>query len=233
MNAVVIPMFNEEDNVVPLTERIEGVFAKNNIRCDIVLLNDGSRDKTLEKMREVSKRYDNVKIVSSDVNIGFGKIVKKGIRYCIDSGYDILIFMDGDLTHDPAEIPQFLRAMDGVDMVIGSRYVNGGGMKNVPLKRVLVSHLGNLFLKIFFRLPVKDATGGYRAVRTGVFKKIKLKEEGFVLQLEEVAEASKKGFVIREVPIVVSNRVYGTSKFNLSPRHILTYLTFSIKNRFR
>ena len=229
MNAIVIPMFNEEKNVIPLVERIENVL-NNRIDCDIVLLNDGSKDGTLERMREISGRYNNIKIVSSDVNIGFGKIVKKGIQYCLDIGYDILIFMDGDLTHDPVEIPKLIDAMDEADMVIGSRYVRGGGMKDMPLNRVLISTLGNIVIKLLLRLPVLDTTGGYRAVRGIVFKKINLLENSFIIQLEEVVAANRAGFRIKEIPITVSSRIYGTSKFDLSTKQIMSYLEFSLKN---
>ncbi|MFQ5891324.1 MAG: glycosyltransferase [Candidatus Methanofastidiosia archaeon] len=230
--AIIIPMYNEEKNVFSLITRIEDALRKNDLNVDVFLINDGSTDSTLDEIRKVCEFYENIKVISYQKNKGFGKALRIGIENGIKKRYDVMLFMDGDETHDPLKIPNFLQEIrKGFDFVVGSRYVKGGGMEDVPFLRVFVSKVGNLFMRNLLKLPVKDVTTGYRAIRREIIEKLILEEDGFPIQLEEVVKARRLGCRFSEIPIKLKSRKRGTSKFNLSLKVILKYLLMTMKLR--
>jgi dolichol-phosphate mannosyltransferase len=223
-----IPMYNEQDNVKPLVDAIQKVISHEKLELEIVLLNDGSTDDTLAKMVKMKDNVSNLVIVTRSKNKGMAATLWDGIQYAIKHEYDVVVFMDGDLTHNPSYLPAMMKSLEYADMVIGSRYVKGGGMKDVPVFRVFISKAGNSFLHTLLGLKVRDSTSGYRAIKTDLLKLMVLRENNFVIQLEEVAEATRLRAKIAEVPIILTTRIHGSSKFNLSMKAIMRYVTFAI-----
>ena len=228
MLCIIIPFFNEEDNILPLVEEVEKVIRKNNLNIDIVTVNDGSTDRTLSKLREMSKTFENIKIVSYEKNKGIGGALKEGIKFALKR-YTAILFMDGDLSHDPHYIPVFVNKIEDYDLVVGSRYIKGGGMENVPFYRVFISKMGNMFMRNMLRVPVSDITTGYRMVRTKVLKRMSLERSDFMIQVEMIAKVRTKN--ITEIPILLKNRQMGASKFHMSLKVLLSYVAFTLKMR--
>lgn len=223
---LVLPMYNEEENVIPLLEKVKNVWKRHKLNLKVVAVNDGSGDNTWNQLMKATKTYPFLQPIKHPKNQGVAAALKTGIKEALELKSDFLVFMDADLTHDPDDIPKFLaKIKEGYDFVVGSRYVRGGGMKGVSLFRVLVSFLGNLAARLILRVPLRDYTTGYRMIRREVFEFIKIEEKGFGIQLEEVVKAYSAGFKLGEVPIILTSRVHGRSSM---------YYNFSlVKNYFQ
>lgn len=225
---IIIPFFNEEDNILPLVKEVEKVIRKNNLNIDVVTVNDGSTDSTLSKLQEMAVRFDNIYIVTYEENRGMGGALKAGITFALGT-YAAILFMDGDLSHDPNTIPEFIASISAYDVVIGSRYVRGGGMENVPFSRRFISKMGNMIMKIILGVSISDITTGYRMVRTDVLKQITLQRDDFMIQVEMIAKARTRNMT--EIPILLRNRKAGTSKFRISLKVLLSYVIFALRMR--
>lgn len=211
--AAILPMYNEEDNAPLILDHLEMVRHKYNLDLSYVAVNDGSKDKTVIILTELSKKYKNLHVVSYSINKGLGGALREGIKEALKRGFEIFVFMDADLTHDGNDIPKFLEKLTaGYDLVLGSRFVPGGKMVGVPAPRALISKMGNIFGKFLLRIPVRDFTTGFRAGKREVFEKITLTEGGFGVQLEETVLAHAAGFKLGEVPIILTTRRFGSSK---------------------
>jgi dolichol-phosphate mannosyltransferase len=209
MVSIVVPAYNEEEVI--------GRFLDACIRdvkldqpFEIVIVNDGSRDKTQEIVRGYEAKYPFVRLVDHQVNRGLGKALETG--FAAAKG-DIVITMDSDLTHPPAMIKDLVKAMDGVDLCIASRYVKGGGMENVPAWRVFISRAANLFFDLILWTNIQDLSAGFKAYRGAHIKKVTIQASGFECQMEIMLYFIKHGLKHREIPMVLKNREFGTSKF--------------------
>lgn len=223
-SVVVLPMYNEEDNAPLILDHLETVRKKFKLDLSFLAINDGSKDNTREVLLGLKKTHPDLIIVSYDQNRGLGGALKEGIKKALEEKFDVLIFMDADLTHDGGDIPKFLdKISSGYDLVLGSRFVPGGKMIGVPAPRVLISKFGNLIGKILLNVPVQDFTTGYRVGRREVFEKINLTETGFGVQLEETVLAAAAGFKMGEVPIILTTRRFGTSKMIYNTKLISSY----------
>jgi dolichol-phosphate mannosyltransferase len=222
--AVVLPAYNEEGNLTPLiTELVEAVHG-NGVALRIVVVNDGSTDRTAEELAEIQSRIDALHVVRHDVNRGVARALKTGIAAACDMNCDAAVFMDSDLSHRPEDLPKLVAALSrGADVALGSRFVPGGGMEGVPLWRVLISRIGNAFGRRVLGLPIRDLTTGYRAFRRRVLDTIVLGEDGFTIQLESVVKACAAGFRVEEVPIVLGVRRHGSSHMSYNARLFLDY----------
>lgn len=228
--AIVLPMYNEAENIKPLMISLEKILKKKKISFEVVAINDGSCDQTLSILQKISAKKSFLKIINHRINRGFAQALKTGIDYCLKHHYQKIIFMDADQTHNPKDIPQFLSKLsEGNDLVIGSRYIKGGGMKNVPWGRVVISMMGNHVFRQSLNLSIRDITSGYRAVKADVFKNIKLESTDFRIQPEMTVKIFANSFRISEVPVILFNRQKGKSKFNYNLKTFLDYLIFFIK----
>lgn len=228
--AVVLPMYNEEKNIEPLLSAINKSLLPSDVNLLMIAVNDGSQDNTLAVLKKQEKIYDNLVVVDHVVNKGLAAALKTGINESIERKVDLLAFMDSDLTHNPDDLSKFVdKIREGYDFVVGSRFIKGGGMKDIPLKRVLFSKLGNTAAKILFRLPVLDYTTGFRVVKREVFESIEIEEKGFGIQMEEVVKAYAKGFRIGEVPIILGNRKFGKSSMRYDYKLVKNYLSLFSK----
>ncbi len=215
--AVVLPMYNEADNVAMLLERLYRVRQQSGLDLAAIAIDDGSRDATYAQLRAAAQRYAIVRIVRHQRNSGIAAALRTGIATALAERhpeFDALVFMDADLTHAPEDIPRLLApiAHDEADFVLGSRYVPGGRMVGVPWPRRLISVLGNAAVRRLLKAPVGDLTSGFRAARPEVFRAIALEENGFGIQLEGTVKAYRAGFRVAEVPITLGVRKNGYSK---------------------
>jgi dolichol-phosphate mannosyltransferase len=226
--AVVLPMYNEADNVAALLERLAAVRETSGLDLGAIAVDDGSRDATLQRLSELRSACPFLRIVCHDRNRGMAAALRTGIASALAErapGFDALVFMDADLTHAPEDLPRLIApiAADHADFVLGSRYVHGGGMRGVPWARRAISVVGNAAVRRMLSVPVADLTSGFRAGRADVFRTIVLEEHGFGIQLEGTVKAYRAGFRVAEVPITLGVRKHGYSKMGYTRAFWLGY----------
>ena len=164
--------------------------------------------------------------------MGLGSAYLAGFKYGLSRGYDFLFEMDADFSHDPKEIPAFLRNIEHNDLVLGSRYIKGVNVVNWPLRRLLLSYFANVYSRLATGLPVQDATGGFKCFRREVLENIDfdaIKSNGYAFQIELTFRAWKKGFRIKEIPIIFIDRVAGVSKLSKSIMWEAIFLVWKLR----
>jgi dolichol-phosphate mannosyltransferase len=214
---VVVPTYNE----IATIERVIAGALRSDPRIHVLVVDDGSPDGTGALVDHIVEADERVHVLHRKAKSGLGSAYKRGFAWGMERGYDVLGEMDADLSHDPADLPRLLDALDTADLVIGSRYVPGGGVEDWPLSRRLLSRLGNRYVRLLTGMPVRDATAGFRLYRRPVVEEVNLdslRAEGYAFQLEMALRTWRMGFVITEVPITFVERREGASKIS---RHIV------------
>ncbi len=209
---VVVPTYDEIANLDELVERTLAVPG-----VDLLVVDDGSPDGTGERADELARDEPRLRVLHRPAKSGLGSAYRDGLGQGLEEGYDALVEMDADLSHDPAVLPDLIAALATHDLAIGSRYVPGGGVANWPWHRRLLSAGGNLYVRLLTGLPVRDATSGFRAFRAEVLRAIGLQDlrsEGYSFQLETALKTWRSGFSTTEVPILFVERVAGASKIS-------------------
>ncbi len=229
MLGIVVPCYNEGETLDVLIERFAALSLNGGFEA--VFVDDGSTDSSSEKLRAVSEKLSWIRVVTHEKNLGFGRSLKDGLGYALGKGYEHIAHMDCDLTHPPELIPEMLKISEDADLVIASRYVPGGGMKNVSYWRTVLSVVGNMAFRAILRIKTKDATSGFRLGRREVFEKLNLGSESFGIQLESTVRAERLGFIVKEVPLILENRALGRSKFRL--RYLAGYVPLVFKLALR
>ena len=211
---VIIPTYNEAENIGAVIPRVLEACSNS----DVLVVDDNSPDGTQKIVESISQKDQRVHLISRKNKGGLGTAYLAGFKYAIENGYDYVVEMDADLSHEPAEIPRFCRALlDHADVAIGSRYTFGVSVLNWPMKRLLLSYSANIFARVVTGVPVNDMTSGFKAFKIEVLKSIDLKSirsNGYAFQVEMNVRAYRKGFRIVEVPIVFTERRTGTSKMS-------------------
>jgi len=212
---VIVPTYNERENIARL---IDTVLAQDR-RIEMLIVDDGSPDGTAAIVEGMMAQHPGrVHIHQRPKKMGLGTAYLAGFRIAIERGYDLVFEMDADFSHDPAHLPQFLRAIEGADIVLGSRYREGKvTIVNWPISRLLLSYYANVYARVVTGLPVWDATGGFKCFRRKVLEAIDLnavKSNGYAFQIEMSFRAWKRGFKIVEIPIVFVDRTEGASKMS-------------------
>lgn len=211
---VIVPTYNERENIT----RLIGAILDQDERLEILVVDDGSPDGTGEIVEALIELEQRVRIIKRPRKMGLGTAYIAGFRWALERGYDIVFEMDADFSHDPAHLPQFLRAVEDADVVLGSRYRNGKvTVVNWPIKRLLLSYFANVYARVVTGLPVWDATGGFKCFRRKVLQAIDLshvKSNGYAFQIEMSFRAWRKHFRIVEIPIVFVDRTEGQSKMS-------------------
>ncbi|WP_337865225.1 polyprenol monophosphomannose synthase [Ignavibacterium sp.] len=210
---VIIPTYNEIENV----KKIIPVVLEQNENVDVLIVDDNSPDKTGDYVESLSKENSRIKLIRREKKLGLGTAYIAGFKYAVQNNYSYVFEMDADFSHDPKEINNFLDAIKDADVVLGSRYINGVRVLNWPMRRLLLSYFASVYTRIITGLPVKDATGGFKCFRIDVLKAIdldRIKSNGYSFQIEMSFKAYKKGFRIKEIPIVFLDRVKGKSKMS-------------------
>src|SRR6202171_356753 len=177
--AVVLPMYNEADNVLGLLERLAAVRERSGLDLVALAVDDGSQDATYDRLIEAAPRFRFLRFVRHERNRGLAAALRTGIATALAErgpGFEALAFMDADLTHDPEDLPRLVAplAEDRADFVLGSRYVPGGGVRGVPWARRAISVVGNQVVRRLLGVPIGDLTSGFRAARADVFRAISL-----------------------------------------------------------
>jgi len=211
---VIIPTYNERENIARL---VPEVLAQDP-RIDVLIIDDASPDGTGEIADGLAAADPRVSVLHRRGKLGLGTAYIEGFRWGLARGYAYLFEMDADFSHDPEHLPEFLRAIEDYDVVLGSRYLHGRvTVINWPIGRLLLSYFANVYARCVTGLPVADATGGFKCFRREVLEAIDLDRvgsEGYAFQIEMSLRAWRKGFRIGEIPIVFADRDVGESKMS-------------------
>ena len=210
---VVVPTYNERVNVPLIVPAILG----QDPRIDVLVVDDSSPDGTGELADQLAAENPRVHVLHRSQKEGLGKAYLAGFRWALDHGYDLIFEMDADFSHDPRFLPTFLDAIQDADLVIGSRYKTGVNVINWPISRLLLSLGANQYARLVTGLPLADSTGGFKCFRRRVLEAIPLervRSNGYAFQIEMSYLAWRKGFRLKEIPIVFTDRVEGQSKMN-------------------
>jgi dolichol-phosphate mannosyltransferase len=211
---VIVPTYNERENIT----RLIGAILDQDERLEILVVDDGSPDGTSDIVDGLMQHETKLHIIKRPRKMGLGTAYIAGFRWALEQGYDFIFEMDADFSHDPAHLPQFLRAIDNADVVLGSRYRNGKvTVVNWPIKRLMLSYAANVYARVVTGLPVWDATGGFKCFRRKVLESIDLthvRSNGYAFQIEMSFRAWRKHYKIVEIPIVFVDRTEGQSKMS-------------------
>lgn len=213
---VIVPTYNECENIARI---IEAVLSQDQ-RLEILIVDDSSPDGTGEIVDEIIARNPRVHIHRRPKKMGLGTAYVAGFRWALAHEYAYVFEMDADFSHDPGHLPEFLRTIQGADLVLGSRYREGKvTVVNWPIARLILSYFANVYARFVTGMPLWDATGGFKCFRRAVLESIDLSKvvsNGYAFQIEMSFRAWKKGFRIIEIPIVFVDRTEGQSKMSKS-----------------
>jgi dolichol-phosphate mannosyltransferase len=211
--AVIIPTYNERENLESIVGRVRASVPA----ADILVVDDSSPDGTGEIADKLSAHDDHVHALHRGGKSGLGAAYIAGFGWGLERGYGALVEMDADGSHDPAELPGLLTALQDADLVIGSRWVAGGTVTNWPKSREILSRSANMYTRLMLGIGVRDATGGYRAYRAETLRQIGLDQvlsQGYCFQIDLTLRAARAGLTITEVPIRFTERTRGASKMS-------------------
>ena len=211
---VIIPTYNEAENLEPITTAVLAAEA----RVDVLVVDDNSPDGTGRLADALAAKNPRIRVLHRAQKQGLGKAYLHAFRWALDESYQYVIEMDADFSHDPKYLPSLLdEAMAGTDLVLGSRYVEGGGTVNWGPGRRAISKGGSLYARSILGVGIQDLTGGFKCFRRAVLEAIDLnavKSSGYAFQIELTYRALKAGFKIKELPIVFEDRRVGQSKMS-------------------
>lgn len=229
--AVIVPMFNEQRNAERCVRAICGVLSERLEGSRLFVVDDGSRDRTRAILDGLVQPGLPLVVLGTADNRGYGAALRAGARAAAEAGFAFGVFMDSDLTNDPGLLPEFAeRLRDGNwDLIKASRYVRGGGMSGVPIRRQIPTRLGNALASRLFGMGLRDCTNGFRAVRLSMIVGSELRERGFPSILEELLELKRQGARATEIPYVLTARSSGdVSSFSYRPKVVLAYLKYAL-----
>jgi dolichol-phosphate mannosyltransferase len=211
---VVIPTYNEAENITQIIPAI----LKQGPLFDVLVVDDNSPDGTAGLVKGMMPEHQGrIHILERPGKAGLGRAYVAGFKYALSKGFAHVMEMDADFSHNPDSLPQFLEAIKDADLVLGSRYVNGVNVINWPLKRLLLSYGASMYTRAVTGLPVKDPTGGFKCFRRQTLEALDLDRvhsNGYSFQIEMSFRVWKKGLKIKEIPIIFTDRVGGTSKMS-------------------
>src|SRR3989339_2056100 len=211
--SIVIPTYNEKENIQKLIPHIEKVLKKNNLLAEIIIIDDNSPDGTGKKAEELNNIYKNIKVINRKNKEGVGSARRLGFS---EASKEIILSMEGDNTHNPDYIPNFIKEIEqGADLVIGSRYLKDSKIINWPLKRRIISKIANFIARFFAGTKITDVTNGYRTFTKKMFDKLKIESYSYPFNMEFACEATSRGFKVKEIPIVFIDRKKGSSKLSV------------------
>ncbi|RMF56109.1 MAG: polyprenol monophosphomannose synthase [Calditrichaeota bacterium] len=226
---LIIPTYNERDNIQQV---LDAVFNQKVAGLDVLIIDDNSPDGTAELVKELMKTNPHVFLLERAGKLGLGTAYIEGFKYGLERDYQYFMEMDADLSHDPAEIPNFLTAIKEADLVIGSRYLSGVNVINWPLARLALSVFASKYTRLITGLPLSDCTSGFKCFRREVLEAIPLDEvrsNGYSFQIEMNFKAWKRGFRIKEIPIVFTDRTVGKSKMSRKIMIEAAYMVWKLK----
>ena len=210
---IIFPTYNERDNI----EKIVHSVLPLDPRIHVLIVDDNSPDGTGKIADRLASSLEKVNVLHRQVKEGLGPAYIAGFKWAIEHEYDFIFEMDADFSHGPEYLKDFLREIQENDLVIGSRYISGVNVINWPMSRLLLSYYANVYTRIITGLPLRDATGGFKCFRRQVLEAIDLdavRSSGYSFQIEMSMRVWKKGFRIKEIPIIFVDRVAGSSKMS-------------------
>jgi len=230
--AVILPTYNEKDNLEKLIPEIFAVFSENKIGGQVIVVDDSSIDGTAECVIDFQKKFP-IALIKREKKLGLGSAYIAGFKKAMELGAELIFEMDADLSHSPHELPKFMEKIsEGYDVVVGSRTVSGGKIIGWGITRKIISRAGNFVGKYIAGVYVSDLTSGYRVYKTEVLEKVdldKVESSGYGFQLEMLARARYDVLRIGTVPITFTERSSGKSK--LSKKDLITFFIIALKIR--
>lgn len=210
---VIVPTFNERENLPPLVERL----MKLPTPVEVLVVDDNSPDGTGQLADGIAAKNPMVHVMHRKEKNGLGRAYIAGFKWALERDYEFIFEMDGDFSHNPDDVPAFLRAAQDADLVIGSRYRNGIRVINWPLKRLMLSMGAARYVQIITGMPISDPTGGYKCFRRRTLLSLNLDEirsNGYSFQIEMNHKIWRQGLKVVEVPIIFTDRFLGSSKMS-------------------
>lgn len=227
---VIIPTYNESQNA----ENIITEVLQQSDMVEVLIVDDNSPDGTADIVKRMMQTNPRIHIIERERKLGLGTAYVAGFKYAIQHQFDFVFEMDADFSHNPKEITVMLGKMDKCDVVIGSRYIKGVNVVNWPMKRLILSYSANIYTRIITGMPVYDATAGFKCYKRKVLETINidgLRSNGYAFQIETNFLAWKKGFTIKEIPIVFVDRRVGVSKMNKKIVYEAAFMVWRLKAR--
>jgi dolichol-phosphate mannosyltransferase len=231
---VIIPTYNERENLPQILERLLALPVK----VDVLVVDDNSPDGTGQVADEFAAREPRVHVLHREVKDGLGRAYCAGFLWALERKYEFIFEMDGDLSHNPADIPVFLEAARNADLVVGSRYSNGIRVINWPLNRLMLSLTAAKYVQVITGMPITDPTGGYKCFRRKTLELLeleKIRSNGYSFQIEMTHKVWRQGMRVVEVPIIFTDRFQGRSKmsWNIVEEALLMVWRLWAQNGFR
>ncbi|MBI5574235.1 MAG: polyprenol monophosphomannose synthase [Elusimicrobia bacterium] len=208
---IIIPTYNERENIEKIVKQITGKGFY------LLVIDDNSPDGTGEILDKLQITNDKLQIIHREKKLGLGTAYIQGFKWALQKDFDFIFTMDADFSHSPDYLPDFLKKLADFDLVIGSRYVRGGGVRNWPIQRKFISRCGNFYAKTILQYSVNDSTSGFMGFRRQVLENMNLdevKSEGYGFLIEMKYRTYKLGCKIHEYPIVFADRIQGMSKIS-------------------
>lgn len=225
---VCIPTYNESENILRMIDAVHGVVPDTHV----LVIDDGSPDGTSQLVEDRRANDERVHLITRSGKLGLGTAYCAGFAYALEHGFDIVLQMDADFSHDPKDLLRLLEDINTYDLVIGSRYIQGVNVINWPMSRLLLSWFANLYTRVITGMPVADATGGFKCFRSDVLRKIdltKIRSNGYAFQIEMNYKAWRSGARVHEIPIIFMDRVHGVSKMSKNIVYEAAFLVWKLK----
>lgn len=225
---VVIPTYNERDTIERL---INDVLAQDK-DIHVLVVDDNSPDGTGEIVDRLSEGMGRVHVLHRPGKMGLGSAYRQGFAAALAMGADFIVEMDADYSHDPATLPRFLEAMEGCDLVIGSRYLNGISVVNWPIRRLMLSYFANWYTRLITGLRIMDCTSGFKCFHRRVIESIDMstiRSDGYSFQIEMNYRCVEKGFQVKEIPIIFIDRRSGSSKMSKKIVREAVFMVWKLK----
>ncbi|HWF20297.1 MAG TPA: polyprenol monophosphomannose synthase [Verrucomicrobiae bacterium] len=210
---VIVPTYNEKDNLPPLVKRL----LELPIPVELLVVDDNSPDGTGKLADELAAKHPQIHVLHREQKQGLGRAYCAGFAWALEHGYEFIMEMDGDFSHNPDDIPKFIGAAENADLVLGSRYKNGIRVINWPLRRLMLSTTAAKYVQFITGMPFTDPTGGFKCFRRRALQSIDLnaiQSNGYSFQIELTHKIWRKGMRVEEVPIIFTDRIQGTSKMS-------------------
>jgi len=230
---VIVPMYNEEQGAEACVRRVCQALASIPFPSKLIAVNDGSSDRTGAILDRLAGDLPQLEVLRHQRNAGYGAALRSGVRRAAEANFDYALFMDSDLTNDPEDIPRFVEKMkEGYDVIKATRYSDGGRVRDVPMRRVMISRIGNAIARRLYRLPITDCTNGFRAARTRLLLKMELKEQKFPIIMEELYYCKRFAKTFAQVPVSLTNRAKNQrpTSFVYKPRVFYDYLKYPVRS---
>jgi dolichol-phosphate mannosyltransferase len=214
---VCLPTYEEHENLEPMVRALEDVASDNDLDVRVLVIDDSSPDGTGDLADRLAQELPSLSVLHRPKKEGLGPAYVAGFRWALATDAELVVEMDCDFSHDPKDLPRLLAATENADVVLGSRYVEGGGTRNWGAGRRAVSRFGSLYARILLGVGIRDLTGGFKCFRRAVLETIGLERistKGYAFQIETTYRAIRAGYRVVEVPIVFSEREAGGSKMS-------------------